>query len=183
MMMSTIEIHRCSWDEQSVLSRMLINHTWGSTEQKMFLPDREPGPLSQQKFCGSSKVHLPILKGYLGSTLLRDFKAHFESTYILIHIEQWLYTYFWVNICKRKLKQHHVTDSEDWKIHRVCSVRNTAFCETGGYLKSCSSHQSPTALPLEKPVVLTPCLPIEPTCHSLPPWATSLLTMDSTDLG
>lgn len=57
----------------------------------MLLPAREPGPLSQQQFCGSSvglRVHLPILKRCLGSSLLRDFKAHTETMKRIMHIEQ-----------------------------------------------------------------------------------------------
>lgn len=74
--------------EVSLLLHKLINHTWASTKQKMLLPGREPCPLSQQQFWGSSEVRVPILKGCLGSTLLRDFKVHTETMYIIMHIEQ-----------------------------------------------------------------------------------------------
>lgn len=75
------------WEVSPVFQK-LIKHTWASTKQKMLLPAREPCPLSQQQFCGSSDVCVPILKGCLGSTLLRDFKVHTETMYIIVHIEQ-----------------------------------------------------------------------------------------------
>jgi len=77
----------------------------------MFLPDREPGSLSQQQFCGFSEVHLPILKGYLGSTLLKDLKAHFETTYIFMHTEKM--AVFIVLSEYLEEKTHHLTERKD----------------------------------------------------------------------
>lgn len=118
------------WEVSLVLH---VDNAWVNTEQ-MFLPDREPGPLSQQQFCGSSEVHLPFLKGYLRSTLLRDFKAHFETTYIFMLIEQWLCLYFWVNIWKRKVISNIISLMVRTERPILYAAQVTAFGETGRYL-------------------------------------------------